>query len=290
MAKVAAMQRRQTVCGHCGYDLASLSRVDVCPECGTQVATAVAGGPLGEASAAYLRTLLSGSRWIFWSLVASIILGVAWLVGAVMFAIQSQAGAATGTGTQLASMALFEWTGQLVRIAPELALAWGVWLLTRRDVGVDAKSDPARTRWIARIALLTSPLCSCVAGLMGALGFPLDPFVEGLTAQQLSQAIAYTVADLSSGLTDAVGVVATMFYVARLADRIPDEGFEKRCRSFAVAFGVLTVVGGCIAIAGLVAFCLFVSTMYTMLRYAKYLVACKPGPAEEEFYHSRPLA
>lgn len=263
----------------------------LCPECGTPRRDAVADGPLGEASQGYLQRLRRGLRLLFWGLVAELVIGVTWLVGAVTYAIVMADPTATSTtATQLASQALFESLGIFIRLAPLGIQAIGAWIYMQPELEhvVDRRQNV--WRWLTLAGFAGVIAGTGAVAVLTLLGFATDPFADSLTVGQRTQAWTVTGIEVPAACGATLALVASLGFTQRLADRADDTHLESHVRGMKWGLLVLLPVGGCVPWATWAALIICAIAIGRMLSHVKYALASKPEIEVEEFVHSRPLS
>ena len=212
---------RSTPCRKCGYDLRGLSAGGNCPECGTPVAFSLQGDLLGNAEPDWLHTLRRGVNCILGGVLAAIAAGI---LNAIANSSQQPLTAGLGQAVSLLSTALF-----LI----------GSWLLTTPDPSGLGDDRYGTSRKLIRIGVI----CSAAGTL---LEFP-QAFVNYPPAVATPLALV----QLPLGVMAVVAVFATLSYLSKLAQRIPDAALSRRARFLFWALGIsyAIVILGAIAVA-----------------------------------------
>jgi hypothetical protein len=293
LAKIAKPKTKKSAkCGQCGYELAGIDLSGNCPECGTAIQAAIAGGELGAASKSYLQKLLRGLRLMYWSMLGYVAWSVVWLFLIFVWAgLRDPETGAVPDEMRWLNDILFEASGKLIWIAFLVPLAIGAWIMTAPDVAADDPRKVRLWRWLARIGYALLPVFSLSHIIMLMSGWPDDPFDDSLVGSQVAQAGGVLASEALEAIAIVLGGVGTFGYIAWLADRIPDEHFERWCSGLIYVYGIMALVGVMIfAIASWVAAILLLGVVARMLKHAKHLLAIKPEIEIEEYFHARPLS
>jgi hypothetical protein len=201
-------------CRGCSYNVRGLSQDGKCPECGTPVGLSIRGNLLCYSDPAWVEKLLKGIDLILWGLLASVVasgLGVG-----IVFAMGPR-------GTPFF---------QGITILASAVGVIGAWLLTSPDPGTEEQSQVVTARKIVRFALLFGVAESILT--MWSEREHAHPFVGALIGVALILAAMVTV----------VGEVARLYYLKKLAMRIPDTALAKRANMLCWGYGIsLAVVG-----------------------------------------------
>lgn len=213
-------------CIRCAYSLRGLSTTGACPECALPVAVsleAVESGFLVEKSSPqYVRTLLSGTRFVLFGILIQIVLLV---VGVLL-------GMAVGS---IAITYAFEGLGFLVSVA----IAFGLWRLTEPDPALLQEFDGGTPRRLVRVCIVieivTALLSLVVGGLLNTgLGGSLGAAASGLVL------LASWFINLAAAVT---AFFAQMLYIRWLAPRLPNQAVFKRAKTLMWLGPVLYTVG-----------------------------------------------
>ncbi len=205
-------------CPRCGYALKGLPLNGRCPECGTPVAASGKGDDFAYANADWLGRLVLGARLLFWSLIASIPVGI--VLGIT-------------TDNAIVS-ALFETTLTTLGLI-------GAWLLTGRDPTGRGEDKYGTRRVVARV-LIGVGFAAAVLGWLSTL-----PSLRGYATPLEIAAIGLSLVALAGHPTIAL-------YLAALARRIPDQQLADRCDLAAWGmYGTLATGFAMFLLAGVIA-------------------------------------
>ena len=200
-------------CRRCGYNLRGLAPDGVCPECATPVALSARGDLLRHADPQWVETVLRG-------------LQVTVVAGGFAVALFFVGRCVLGRG----------FVHSLADFCVELATVVGAWLITAPDPVTPADDLLVKARRVARVGL-----CA------GAVGNLLVLFTQH---SALPPRLLLPLALLATGvaLADAVGEFAKLYYLQRLALRIPSDTLFRRGRQVRWAYptvhGLVTVAAG----------------------------------------------
>jgi hypothetical protein len=133
--------------------------------------------------------------------------------------------------------------GQIVGLAGGLVYLYGAWLLTEPDPSGTGEDQYGTVRKIIRVTLVIG-LAQSVLALLTQRTIAAPP-----------AAVALGVASVAVGLVGVVGQFATLYYLRRLAERIPDPAHAARAYllfwGYGVTRAVMVVLGGASTIMGL---------------------------------------
>lgn len=208
-------------CRKCSYNLRGLSIEGRCPECGLPIGLSVHGELLRYSDPNFVATLARGISLILWGIFVIIVGTIVVMVAAVA----ARSGA--GPGVMVASAVPF--IGNVMMIV-------GAWFLTVPDPSGLGEDRYGTARKIIRIAL--------VVGLLNQLinwGLQSSPSLAP-AAQLALQTIAFV-----AGIVGVVGQFAQLYYLHKLALRIPNPDLSQRARflmwALGISYGLLLVVG-----------------------------------------------
>jgi len=228
-------------CLACGYDLHGLSSRGVCPECGAQVERSLRGNLLEFANPEHTRTLHHGAITIEWGAFAPILAAVITIgVSALAQAGQTTAFVA-GRGTEVLGAALSA-------VGASVALV-GWYLFTRPDpgqIGTDA-GEKAR-RWVRVVLIaevvmtLAALVVAMIPGLSRTATQAVTPTGPGATPPLAAIIVASAVTILSAGVSAARAGLGA-WYIATLAERVPDLALRQFARTMIWLLPVLATVG-----------------------------------------------
>lgn len=209
-------------CRRCSYNLRGLMEEGRCPECGTPIGLSTQGDLLRFASPNWVETLARGIRFILWGIVL-VIFGS---IGA-------------GVLASITSPIL----GQIVGFAAGLLSVYGSWLLTEPDPSGLGEDQYGTARKIIRFSLIVG------------LGESVAEIILSTTTLPPSARILFTILGVITALVGLVGQFALLYYLQKLAMRIPDLKLAGRARFLMYAYGislaVVILAGASAAILGL---------------------------------------
>ena len=196
-------------CRRCAYNLRGLREEGHCPECGTPVGRSTRGDFLQYSDPTWVAKLGRGVHLILWCIGLSI---VAYIIAiALAFAFSVPFNIAT-----------------LVVFAASLVGFWGTWLLTEPDPSQIGEDIYGTARKVVRIGLGVG-LFSQVLAYLSETGLP-DPLP-----------LIMSIIMIACGLFGIVGEFCRLYYLSKIAQRIPDQKLEKRAAflKWAMTIGLL---------------------------------------------------
>jgi len=201
-------------CRGCSYNVRGQHESGKCPECGTPVGISIRGNLLRYSDPAWVEKLLRGVDLILWGLLTTL------LGSGVAVVLQFTMGSRAHSFTQLV-MILASGVGVI-----------GAWLLTTPDPGTAEESQMVTAREVARFALIFG----IGEGILGMWSEHQDlaPFIRGLLGVALALAAIVMV----------VGEVARLYYLKKLAMRIPDPALVKRANMLCWGYGISLAITG----------------------------------------------
>ena len=206
-------------CRKCAYNLRGLPVAGRCPEYGTPVGISVHGDLLRYSDPQFVETLRRGISFILWGILALFVASV--LAGILSAALRRSVGG---------SLVI-----QFVALVGYLPLLIGGWLLTVPDpsgVGEDSYGTP---RKIIRFSLAVG-LVNHLINIAIGVG-PVAPVVL----------LALRSVSFAAAMVGLVGEFAQLYYLRRLALRIPDADLSERARflmwAFGISYGLFLVIG-----------------------------------------------
>jgi hypothetical protein len=209
---------RDMPCRRCSYNVRGLHFAGRCPECGTPVGISIYGNLLRFSDPAWVDKLARGVNLILWGIVAAILAAIAGI-------------ALARVHPALINVAAF--AGSLVGLA-------GAWLLTEPDPGTEEDPQSLNARRLVRIALL-------VGLFQNILTLFSKPSMHPLLSAVLGGAIVLT------AIVGIVGQFAQLYYLEKIALRIPDQKLAGRAKlvrwGYGVSFAVMVGVGAVMAFA-----------------------------------------
>ena len=229
------------LCFRCGYNLRGLAPPGCCPECGSPVTRSMQGDLLSAADPKWLARVLRGQLYI--------VVGCALYLSNILMAIAFEIlmviafEMASSYGFPDAYLNLSGFKAMVSRILFPVSLALvlvGVVGVTSLDPRLSLTEQQIGLRRIARGAAITALV---IMLLQNAVRF--GDFGGAAVAAILSSVLRWTFRVVLS-----LVVVALTYYLARLAERIPDPRLTQRARSAAkrfALFAALCIVASAIA-------------------------------------------
>jgi len=191
-------------CRKCSYNLRGQEAGGRCPECGAPVGVALHGPVLRYGDPEWVRKLARGAAFVFWGII------VALVVGFVSVFVSMAAGPLIGP--------LFYFAGGLVYL-------YGAWVLTEPDPSGSGEDRYGTVRKIIRVTLLVS----LAQGFFSALT------QRSIAAPGLAAALG--MGSVAMEFVGVVGDFATLSYLGRLAERIPDPALASRAQLLFWGYG-----------------------------------------------------
>jgi hypothetical protein len=183
-------------CRKCSYNRRGLPTEGRCPECGTPVGLSLQGDLLRYSDPQWLDTLRQGIKLM--------LIGIGIVVLAAIATVVSAAVHHRGVVLTLVS-----WAGNITMLA-------GTWLLTAPDPSGLGEERYGKARKLVRVALIGDLVGSFIS--FANLAGPVAP----------GMAMLIGIAVFISGALALIGYIAQLYYIERLAMRIPDEGLAAR--------------------------------------------------------------
>jgi hypothetical protein len=200
-------------CRKCGYNLRGLSPEGRCPECGTAVGFSLQGDLLRFCDPGWVDMLRRGAGQFIWGIVI-VFFGV---LGAILLATAMNA-----PGVAVA--------GLIAAVAGYILMTVGWWLLTQPDPSGLGEDKYGTARKIIRFSLIVGIAQSVLAVVLTLA--PLDDAI--MTLLSLIVLLCEIVA--------AVGIFAQLYYLERLALRIPDNNLSSRAHFLMFALGITCAI------------------------------------------------
>jgi hypothetical protein len=195
-------------CRNCGYNLRTLARDGVCPECAAPVADSLHVEFLRAANPQWLKKIGIGVRIVFWSLTATI------LFGTNLFGFRFGG----------VSPVQFYWI-------PVVTLCVGIWLATAPNPADLIDAPEGTLRRGTRALALSWPVGAAMRGLFAYYGAWVIRFE--------SQVFITTVI----AVAEAASITTLMLYLRSLALRFPDEDVAGGLRRAAWAYLAIFAAG-----------------------------------------------
>ncbi|UCC31092.1 MAG: hypothetical protein JSU86_02210 [Phycisphaerales bacterium] len=207
------------LCIHCGYNLRGLSPGGRCPECGTPIGQSLRGDLLSSADPEWLARIHRGQLYI--------------AVGIVVFLAAIPAGPLLSLFTFVLDAPTYVLEGAKTAhsILSMLLVLLGVVALTTLDPRLSLSEQPLALRRVVRAAAFVALLVA-----------PLPEYLDFLRHLNVSvdRWVSVTI-PVAAFITLGFTVVAASYYLAHLAQRIPDEDLARRTMKTAREFAVLLV-------------------------------------------------
>ena len=198
-------------CRRCAYNLRGLREDGRCPECGTPIGRSTQGDFLRYSDPTWVAKLGRGMHLILWWIGLTIV-----------------ASLATGALASFTSMPPEIWL--FLNAAASLVGYWGAWLLTEPDPAQIGEDIYGTARKVVRVSLGVA-LLGQVLSLVPDFGLP-EPLL-----------LLMGIIMIACGLFGVVGEFCRLYYLSKIAQRIPDEKLEKRAAflKWAMTIGLLLV-------------------------------------------------
>jgi hypothetical protein len=214
---------QDVLCRKCAYNVRGLHQNNKCPECGTPVGLSIRGNLLCYSDPAWVDKLSRGVELILWGLLAALVGSVA---GAVVVM-------ALGRRAQILA--------QIIGVGASVVGFIGAWLLTSPDPGTEEPSQMVNARKIVRFALVFAMAENLLS--IASTGEHVHPMISAI----------FGIGLLIAALIGVVGEIARLYYLEKLALRIPDQALAKRAHivrwGYGISLGIAGVFG---AVMGLV--------------------------------------
>ena len=210
------------VCRRCGYNLRGLHRDGRCPECGAAVGLSTQGDLLRFADPDWVDQLARGAKYVYVGIIVAILGGI--IVGC--------AGGMIFGMTRNPNILMVNLVGYAFKIGIGAIILYGAWIATAPD---PSGLEPERfwqARRIARLGFVCGFACTL-----------LTPVAEAVATAVGSLQILFVVTSAAMQLFGTIGMFAGLTYLAKLADRIPEQRFARYIRRLRTAFAIVLILG-----------------------------------------------
>jgi len=211
-----------TPCRKCQYNLRGLSTDGRCPECATPVGLSTRGDLLRYSDPAWVGTLRAGVMCMLWAIAVSIGGGILRSVLTGM------------TGSRVVAT--------LLPLAGTALSLLGAWLLTTPDPSGLGEDRYGTSRKLIRVTLAFGVAAALVQFAQQAMNAPP------------TLGLAFGLVGGAATLVGLVGTFATLNYLAKLAQRLPDDALAARARMLMYGYGIPLAALAVIGLAMVVAF------------------------------------
>ena len=234
-------------CVGCGYALDGLKEDGVCPECGMPIRRSLSGDLLKDANPAYVESLDFGALLVYWGLVATVVL---WIVRFLVPLFVAVGGLGSfGLGGFISSYS-FQLLTSLVGVAVSLVSLFGWWKLSSPDPRHGLAQQSAARR-VLRVCVVLQATCA----VFGLLVQGMSGVSASLGAALFGLLSAYIFVYIGSWIAM---FISSMFYLAGLAPRIPNDVIRARAKLYVWLLPVVSIVGACVIYLGpLIAFLMY---------------------------------
>ena len=202
------------LCRKCSYNVRGLHQHARCPECGTPVGLSIRGNLLCYSDPDWVDKLSRGIDLILWGLLAGLLSGVA---GSVVLI-------ALGPKAQILA--------QIIGVAGSMVGFIGAWLLTTPDPGTEEAAQMVKAGKIVRFAMV-----------FGMIENVLSIATTGEHPHPLLSSI-FGVGLVIASVIGVIGEIARLYYLEKLALRIPDEALARRAHVVRWGYGISLAVAG----------------------------------------------
>jgi hypothetical protein len=202
------------LCRKCSYNVRGLHQHGKCPECGTPVGLSIRGNLLCYSDPQWVERLSRGIDLILWGLLAAVL---ASLAGMGLFF-------AMGPRAQLLQ--------QLIAVAASAIGFIGAWLLTTPDPGTEEPAQMVTARKIVRFALVFAMAANLLS--IFAVGEHPHPLIIAI----------FGIGLVIAALIGVVGEIARLYYLEKIALRIPDVELAKRAKLVRWGYGISLGISG----------------------------------------------
>lgn len=230
-------------CIRCGGPLQWVALAAPCPRCGTPVQLTLDEPPLSEEHPAALENLRLGARWVVWTFIASVAVGLIMVIWSIAVAI------AKGDAKSIGQSPLLNFSATVLSLAVSISQVMGYWRLTTPGIvpsALDrANSAGASVRTLA-LATLFVGLCAVPLQLLGVVSND-HPLV---TVGQIGLSLV-------SWVLHAVLLWKVMVFARPFVARIPDARLTNQTRIYAWLLPLLATVGIVVCLGPFVAYVLY---------------------------------
>lgn len=204
-------------CIGCGYNLRTLHREGLCPECGLPVGRSIEGDRLMYQNPEWIETVARGISWLVTGIILSAVLGTG--IHLVLMD-NAMRGTRAGSSTDLR---------MVVRLLVHGVYLIGCWKLTTPEPRTVERETSLTVRQVIRICAV--------------LNLPLIPI-----AWKVASTIMLVLLFMALGIiVFFTNLCAVFIYLRRLALRLPDESLALQARlvmwGLAISFGISFLLG-----------------------------------------------
>lgn len=193
-------------CVTCGYNLRYTLSTGTCPECGEPVDTSLRPDLLHMAQPAWLGKLRKGMNWLITAIVMSLIMIP--IVFIIAIATSAAAGPNASGAMPTAALIFIGVLGTIITITYIVA----AWFITEPESDIfDNRTSRALTRWM----------------IVPGMALSLVSQVFSFSNQNIAMTVGGWI-DLISTVMLLVGFLASLWYLKRLANRIPEPSLVRQ--------------------------------------------------------------
>src|SRR2546423_1924348 len=200
--------KEEVLCRKCAYNLRGLHQNGKCPECGTPVGLSIRGNLLCYSDPEWVDKLARGVDLILWGLLAMVV------------------ATAAATGLFFALGQRGQILGQIVAVGASAIGFVGAWLLTAPDPGSEEQAQIVTARKFVRFALVFA----MIENLLSIAKSDQHP-------HPLVSAI-FGIGLVIAAIIGVIGEMARLYYLEKIALRIPDQALAKRAHTVRWGYGI----------------------------------------------------